>query len=93
MKILNNENTIFNIVVLIIKNGISSEINIANVLSNKKIILFGIPGAFTPTCSEKHFPGYLKLFKQFKNKQKMKSIVYLLMSLRYDFLVTKLFRK
>ena len=35
---------------------------------NKKIIQFGIPGAFTPTCSEEHFPGYIKLYKQIINK-------------------------
>ena len=58
-----------NIVLPIIKIGISSKTNIANEFDNKKIVLFGIPGAFTPTCSEKHFPGYIKLFKQFKNKK------------------------
>ena len=52
----------------IIKNGISSETNIANEFDNKKIILFGIPGAFTPTCSEEHFPGYIKLYNQIINK-------------------------
>jgi len=34
----------------------------------KKIILFGIPGAFTPTCSEQHFPGYLKFYNQILKK-------------------------
>ncbi|ANC04038.1 peroxiredoxin [Pseudomonas putida] len=27
--------------------------------SGKRIVLFGLPGAFTPTCSERHVPGYL----------------------------------
>ena len=50
----------------IIKNGLVSETLLSDEMTNKKVILFGIPGAFTPTCSEKHFPGYLKLYDKFK---------------------------
>ena len=50
----------------IIKNGISTTRSLKDEFKNKKIILFGVPGAFTPTCSEKHFPGYLKLYDRFK---------------------------
>ena len=32
----------------------------------KKVVLFAVPGAFTPTCSERHLPGYVKHFDQFK---------------------------
>ena len=39
----------------IIKKGVSSVSSLKNEFINKKIILFGVPGAFTPTCSEKHF--------------------------------------
>ncbi|RUO40366.1 MULTISPECIES: peroxiredoxin [Idiomarina] len=31
-------------------------------------IIFAVPGAFTPTCSEKHLPGYVELADAFKNK-------------------------
>jgi peroxiredoxin len=34
----------------------------------KKIVIFGLPGAFTPTCSAQHVPGYLRLADQFKAK-------------------------
>lgn len=34
----------------------------------KKIVIFGLPGAFTPTCSAKHVPGYLGNFDALKRK-------------------------
>jgi peroxiredoxin len=30
------------------------------ILAGKKVVLFGVPGAFTPTCSNDHLPGYLE---------------------------------
>lgn len=38
------------------------------ILKNKKILLVGVPGAFTPTCSDEHLPGYKKLAKEFFSK-------------------------
>ena len=32
----------------------------AEVFAGKKVVLFGVPGAFTPTCSNNHLPGYLE---------------------------------
>ena len=35
---------------------------------NKKIVLFSLPGAFTPTCSAKHLPGFVEYSSDIKNK-------------------------
>jgi glutaredoxin/glutathione-dependent peroxiredoxin len=32
---------------------------VQDLVRGKKIVIFGLPGAFTPTCSAKHVPGYL----------------------------------
>ncbi|MGE0791727.1 MAG: peroxiredoxin [Sandaracinaceae bacterium] len=34
----------------------------------KKVVIFGLPGAFTPTCSGKHVPGYLEHLDALKQK-------------------------
>lgn len=34
----------------------------------KKVVFFGLPGAFTPTCSGKHVPGYVKAYDALKAK-------------------------
>jgi peroxiredoxin len=34
----------------------------------KKVVLFGLPGAFTPTCSAKHVPGYVANYDKLKAK-------------------------
>ncbi|MBB1268834.1 peroxiredoxin [Shewanella sp. SR44-3] len=36
--------------------------------AGKKVVLFAVPGAFTPTCSEAHLPGYVVLADEFKAK-------------------------
>ncbi len=36
------------------------------IFSRKKIVLSALPGAFTPTCSSAHLPGYEKAYKKFK---------------------------
>ena len=44
------------------------EVNTSKILNSGKVILFGLPGAFTPTCSNKHFPSFLKSKEELKKK-------------------------
>ncbi|MSP20129.1 MAG: peroxiredoxin [Alphaproteobacteria bacterium] len=39
----------------------SGFLNTREFFAGKKVILFGVPGAFTPVCSEKHLPGFMEL--------------------------------
>lgn len=40
----------------------------AELFAGKKVILFALPGAFTPTCHNNHLPGYLENLETFKAK-------------------------
>ena len=42
--------------------------NVAEQVKGKKVAIFGLPGAFTPTCSAKHVPGYVANYNQLKAK-------------------------
>ena len=41
-------------------------VDVAQASAGKTIALFALPGAFTPTCSAKHVPGYVEHFEAFK---------------------------
>ena len=56
------------IIVPVIHKGIMSTISLSDELRGKNIVIFGVPGAFTPTCSEKHMPSFIKLHSQFIDK-------------------------
>lgn len=40
----------------------------SDIFSGKKVVLFAVPGAFTPTCSAAHLPGYIALADEIKAK-------------------------
>jgi peroxiredoxin len=42
--------------------------NVADLTKGKTIAIFGLPGAYTPTCSAQHLPGYIQLADQLKAK-------------------------
>ena len=45
-----------------------SKVMVHEATKGKKIAIFAVPGAFTPTCSETHAPGYINAVDQFKAK-------------------------
>lgn len=44
------------------------EVATEDVFAGKTVVLFAVPGAFTPTCSNKHLPGYLQNYEALKAK-------------------------
>ncbi|KWS02736.1 Peroxiredoxin [Lysobacter capsici AZ78] len=50
-----------------INQGIES-VDTRALFDGRKAVLFAVPGAFTPTCSEKHLPGFVQHFEDFRAK-------------------------
>ncbi|OKL62892.1 putative peroxiredoxin pmp20 [Talaromyces atroroseus] len=48
--------------------GIPVSYNASKEWADKKVVLFSVPGAFTPTCSVSHLPGYIQNRTQLKEK-------------------------
>jgi len=44
------------------------DLSTGELFHGKKVVLFSVPGAFTPTCDAKHLPGYLGQFDALKSK-------------------------
>ena len=45
-----------------------NKFNVSDLVKGKKIAIFGLPGAYTPTCSAQHVPGYVKRAADLKAK-------------------------
>ena len=44
------------------------DVSVSDLFKGKKVVLFAVPGAFTPTCSMKHLPGFVEHAAQIKAK-------------------------
>ena len=44
------------------------QVSVHSLAAGKKVIIFGVPGAFTPTCSLKHVPGFIEKADELKSK-------------------------
>ncbi|MCX8505235.1 MAG: peroxiredoxin [Alphaproteobacteria bacterium] len=49
-------------------NGTPQDITTEQIFANKKVVIFGVPGAYTPTCSSKHLPGFVAKAQEFAGK-------------------------
>ena len=67
MKIKENDK-IPNSEIFVLEDGEPIKKNIEEFSKNKKVIIFGLPGAYTSVCSAKHLPGYVKMHQKYKDK-------------------------
>ena len=44
------------------------DVNTEEFFKGRKVVLFSVPGAFTPTCSAKHLPGFVEKAEEIKQK-------------------------
>lgn len=50
-----------------IRDGVET-VDTGALFADRKVVVFAVPGAFTPTCSEKHLPGFVAHFDDFRSK-------------------------
>ena len=67
MKLKENDN-LPNAEIFVFQDGKPIKKKIEDYFKDKKVIIFGLPGAYTSVCSAKHLPGYIKMYDQFKEK-------------------------
>jgi len=51
----------------LLRDGVQA-VTTSEIFKGKKAVLFSVPGAFTPTCSAKHLPGYVEKFEEFQRR-------------------------
>ena len=54
-------------VLQVIRSGVE-QVDTRALVDGRRVVLFAVPGAFTPTCSERHLPGYVEHYDAFKKR-------------------------
>lgn len=49
-------------------NNQKQQVSIHSLAAGKTVVIFAVPGAFTPTCSQKHVPGFIEKAEELKSK-------------------------
>ena len=52
----------------VMSGGRPNGVTTTDLTAGKKVVIFAVPGAFTPTCSEQHLPGFVRLADEIKAK-------------------------
>ncbi len=52
----------------VMRDGAPAAVTSDEIFKGRKVVLFAVPGAFTPTCSVKHLPGYVEHFEDFRQR-------------------------
>lgn len=55
------------VVLKYINDGVQA-VDTPTLFDDRKVVLFAVPGAFTPTCSERHLPGFVERFAEFRER-------------------------
>jgi peroxiredoxin len=54
--------------ITVIDAGQREDTHTGALFDGRRVVLFAVPGAFTPTCSEKHLPGFVEAFATFRER-------------------------
>tara|TARA_B100000029_G_scaffold512962_1_gene611054 strand:- start:3012 stop:3491 length:480 start_codon:yes stop_codon:yes gene_type:complete len=65
---INKDDCFPNVEFFVLGDGGPKTISSSKLFDQKKILLVGVPGAFTPTCSNDHLPGFLKNYDEFRKR-------------------------
>lgn len=52
----------------VVDGGDRQTVRSGDLFAGRKVVMFAVPGAFTPTCSEKHLPGFVARFEAFRER-------------------------